>query len=56
MCTSDWLPLAGLRSARRAERALNAQAARKLGWPGGSISYRLARGREMLRERLNAQA
>jgi RNA polymerase sigma factor (sigma-70 family) len=30
----------------------NEQAARKLGWPQGSISYRLARGRELLRERL----
>jgi RNA polymerase sigma factor (sigma-70 family) len=32
----------------------NEQAARKLGWPGGSMSYRLARGREMLRDRLRS--
>ncbi len=30
----------------------NVEAARLLGWPTGSISYRLARGRELLRERL----
>src|SRR5260221_980447 len=30
----------------------NAEAARRLGWPTGSISYRLARGREILRDRL----
>jgi RNA polymerase sigma factor (sigma-70 family) len=34
------------------EGLTNEEAARKLGWPAGSISYRLARGREMLRERL----
>jgi RNA polymerase sigma factor (sigma-70 family) len=32
----------------------NQQAAMKLGWPSGSISYRLARGREMLRDRLKS--
>jgi RNA polymerase sigma factor (sigma-70 family) len=30
----------------------NEDAARQLGWPAGSMSYRLARGRELLRERL----
>jgi RNA polymerase sigma factor (sigma-70 family) len=30
----------------------NEEAARRLGWPSGSMSYRLARGREMLRERM----
>jgi hypothetical protein len=30
----------------------NEEAARRLGWPLGSMSYRLARGREMLRERM----
>jgi RNA polymerase sigma factor (sigma-70 family) len=34
------------------EGKTNGEAARQLGWPAGSISYRLARGREMLRERL----
>jgi RNA polymerase sigma factor (sigma-70 family) len=34
------------------EGKTNEQAARLLGWPTGSMSYRLARGREMLRERL----
>jgi polysaccharide export outer membrane protein len=30
----------------------NEEAARRLGWPPGSMSYRLARGRELLRERM----
>jgi RNA polymerase sigma factor (sigma-70 family) len=30
----------------------NEEAARKLGWPAGSMSYRLARGRELLKNRL----
>jgi hypothetical protein len=30
----------------------NEEAARRLGWPSGSMSFRLARGREMLRERM----
>ncbi|HLW64096.1 MAG TPA: sigma-70 family RNA polymerase sigma factor [Gemmataceae bacterium] len=30
----------------------NEEAARRLRWPSGSMSYRLARGREMLRERM----
>jgi RNA polymerase sigma factor (sigma-70 family) len=34
------------------EGLTNEQAARRLGWPVGSMSYRLARGREALRERL----
>jgi RNA polymerase sigma factor (sigma-70 family) len=35
------------------EGLTNEEAAHRLGWPTGSISYRLARGREMLRERLD---
>src|SRR5262249_13856506 len=34
------------------EGLTNEEAARQLGWPTGSISYRLARGREILRGRL----
>jgi RNA polymerase sigma-70 factor (ECF subfamily) len=34
------------------EGKTNQEAARMLGWPSGSISHRLARGRELLRERL----
>ncbi len=34
------------------EGKTNAEAARQLGWPVGSMSSRLARGRELLRERL----
>ncbi|MGH7170838.1 MAG: RNA polymerase sigma factor [Gemmataceae bacterium] len=34
------------------EGKTNEEAARLLGWPSGSISHRLARGRELLRERL----
>jgi RNA polymerase sigma factor (sigma-70 family) len=34
------------------EGMTNEEAARRLGWPAGSMSYRLARGRQMLRERL----
>lgn len=33
----------------------NEEAARLLGWPSGSMSYRLARGRELLRERMEAR-
>jgi RNA polymerase sigma factor (sigma-70 family) len=33
----------------------NEEAARRLGWPPGSISYRLARGREMLRDRMQGR-
>jgi RNA polymerase sigma factor (sigma-70 family) len=35
------------------EGLTNEEAARRLGWPPGSMSYRLARGRELLRERLS---
>jgi RNA polymerase sigma factor (sigma-70 family) len=34
------------------EGKTNGEAARLLGWPSGSMSHRLARGRELLRERL----
>jgi RNA polymerase sigma factor (sigma-70 family) len=34
------------------EGLTNEEAARRLGWPTGSISYRLARGRQLLRDRL----
>jgi len=34
------------------EGLTNEDAARRLGWPTGSMSYRLARGRELLRRRL----
>jgi RNA polymerase sigma factor (sigma-70 family) len=34
------------------EGKTNEEAARELGWPVGSMSWRLARGREMLRQRL----
>ncbi len=37
------------------EGKTNEEAARLLGWPSGSMSYRLARGRELLRERLQAR-
>jgi RNA polymerase sigma factor (sigma-70 family) len=33
----------------------NKEAANRLGWPVGSISYRLARGREMLKDRLRGR-
>jgi RNA polymerase sigma factor (sigma-70 family) len=33
----------------------NEEAARKLGWPSGSMSSRLARGRQMLRDRLGCR-
>jgi polysaccharide export outer membrane protein len=33
----------------------NEEAARRLGWPAGSMSYRLARGREMLRDRMDGR-
>jgi RNA polymerase sigma factor (sigma-70 family) len=35
------------------EGLTNEEAAQRLGWPTGSMSYRLARGRELLRARLN---
>jgi RNA polymerase sigma factor (sigma-70 family) len=38
------------------EGMTNEQAARKLGWPSGSMSYRLARGRELLKSRLTRRA
>jgi RNA polymerase sigma factor (sigma-70 family) len=38
------------------EGMTNAEAARHLGWPAGSMSFRLARGRELLRERLAAES
>jgi RNA polymerase sigma factor (sigma-70 family) len=38
------------------EGMTNEQAARRLGWPPGSMSYRLARGRELLRGRLARRA
>lgn len=34
------------------EGKTNEEAARQLGWPAGSMSWRLARGRELLRQRL----
>ena len=37
------------------EGLTNEEAARRLGWPPGSMSYRLARGREMLRERMEGR-
>jgi RNA polymerase sigma factor (sigma-70 family) len=37
------------------EGKTNEEAARLLGWPSGSMSYRLARGRELLRGRLQAR-
>ncbi len=37
------------------EGMTNEEAARRLGWPSGSMSYRLARGRELLRERLESR-
>jgi RNA polymerase sigma factor (sigma-70 family) len=37
------------------EGMTNEEAARALGWPSGSMSYRLARGRELLRERLESR-
>lgn len=37
------------------EGMTNEEAARTLGWPSGSMSHRLARGREMLRERLEGR-
>lgn len=37
------------------EGKTNEEAARLLGWPSGSMSYRLARGRDMLRQRLQTR-
>jgi hypothetical protein len=37
------------------EGKTNEEAARLLGWPSGSISHRLARGRDLLRERLQSR-
>ena len=37
------------------EGKTNEEAACLLGWPSGSMSYRLARGRDLLRERLEAR-
>ena len=37
------------------EGKTNEEAARVLGWPSGSMSHRLARGRELLRERLETR-
>jgi RNA polymerase sigma factor (sigma-70 family) len=37
------------------EGMTNEEAARMLGWPSGSMSYRLARGRELLRERMESR-
>lgn len=37
------------------EGKTNEEAARVLGWPSGSMSHRLARGRELLRERLQSR-
>lgn len=37
------------------EGKTNEEAARQLGWPTGSMSWRLARGRELLRKRLEAR-
>lgn len=37
------------------EGKTNEEAARLLGWPAGSMSYRLSRGRELLRGRLEAR-
>jgi RNA polymerase sigma-70 factor (ECF subfamily) len=37
------------------EGKTNEEAARVLGWPSGSMSYRLARGRDLLRQRLQTR-
>src|SRR5262249_21444947 len=37
------------------EGKTNEEAARLLGWPPGSMSFRLARGRELLRDRLTGR-